>query len=168
MKTLIIGNEGYVGPHVVNRIKQYHNDCWVAGFDIGYFEHVLTTSRRSPETKLDVQYYGDVRKFPYEILRGVNSIVYLAAISNDPMGNEFENVTHAVNHHSAVMIANAAKESGVSNYAFASSCSVYGFAEDGMRTETSGLNPLTAYAKSKINAEKDLENISSSCIINYS
>ena len=117
----------------------------------------MTTASHSPEIMLDKQYYGDVRNFPNEIIKDIDSIIYLAAISNDPMGNEFEKVTKDVNYSSAVKIAEIAKKEGVRNYVFASSCSVYGFADDGMRTEKSDLNPLTAYAKSKINAEKDLE-----------
>ena len=117
----------------------------------------MTTASHSPEIMLDKQYYGDVRNFPNEIIKDIDSIIYLAAISNDPMGNEFEKVTKDVNYSSAVKIAEIAKKEGVRSYVFASSCSVYGFADDGMRTEKSDLNPLTAYAKSKINAEKDLE-----------
>ena len=104
-----------------------------------------------------MQYYGDVRNFPNEIIKGVDSIIYLAAISNDPMGNEFESITKDVNYSSAISIAKIAKKSGVRSYVFASSCSVYGSADEGMRTENSALNPLTAYAKSKINAEKFLK-----------
>ena len=78
------------------------------------------------------------------------------------MGNEFEKITKDVNHSAAVNIAQMAKKAGVRSYVFASSCSVYGFADDGMRTEKSDLNPLTAYAKSKINAEKELESLADS------
>lgn len=162
MKVLIIGNLGYVGPLVVDRLRKNHPQYFLAGFDIGYFEHILTTSKKSPETNLDVQYYGDVRKVDPELLNGVDSVIYLAAISNDPMGQEFESITHAVNHRSAVSIAKIAKAKGANNFVFASSCSIYGFSEDSPRTETSGLNPLTAYAKSKINTENDLESIADS------
>ena len=132
----------------------------IVGFDTEYFKHILSLSNPAQFSRsICRQYYGDVRKFNNHFLEGINHIVYLAAISNDPMGNEFESVTKDVNYKSALKIAKVAKDLGVSNYVFASSCSVYGFAEDGMRTESSDLNPLTAYAKSKINAEKDLEDI---------
>jgi nucleoside-diphosphate-sugar epimerase len=156
MKTLIIGNEGYVGPHVVNRIKQYHSDCWVAGFDIGYFAHTIT-AQEFPELNIDVQYRGDVRNFPENLLKEFDSVIYLAAISNDPMGKEFEQVTYDVNHYSAILIAKAAKKVGVNHFVYASSCSVYGSADDKPRTENSDLNPLTAYAISKVSTEKALE-----------
>ena len=160
MKTLIIGNEGYIGPLVVNRIKEYHIDSWVGGFDIGYFAHMIT-AQELPEKNIDVQYRGDVREFPADLLKGFDSIIYLAAISNDPMGNEFEQITFDVNQHSAVSIAKAAKNAGVLHFVYASSCSVYGSADDKPRTENSELNPLTAYAKSKVWTEKELEPLAS-------
>lgn len=160
MKTLIIGNEGYIGPLVVNRIKQNHTHSWVAGFDIGYFAHTIT-AQEFPERNIDVQYRGDVRQFPEDLLKGFDSVVYLAAISNDPMGKEFEQVTYVVNQHSAVSIAEAAKNTGVHHFVYASSCSVYGSAGDKPRTENSELNPLTAYAKSKVWTEKELEPLAS-------
>jgi nucleoside-diphosphate-sugar epimerase len=98
-----------------------------------------------------------MRQFPKEALSGVNAIVHLAGISNDPIGNRFEEVTLDINYRSSVNLARKAKEAGVKSFIFASSCSMYGAAEDSPRTERSPLNPLTAYAKSKVLAEKDLE-----------
>ena len=164
MKILIIGNEGYVGPHVVNRFKQMYENCWVAGFDIGYFAHNIT-AHEFPERNIDVQYRGDVRKFSEDLLKGFDSVIYLAAISNDPMGKEFEQVTFDVNQHSAIKIAKAAKEVGVNHFVYASSCSVYGSADDKPRTENSDLNPLTAYAISKVSTEKALEPLASNDFI---
>jgi len=164
MKTLIIGNEGYIGPHVVNRIKQYHSNSHVAGFDLGYFAHNIT-AQEFPERNIDVQYRGDVRNFPQDLLKGFDSVIYLAAISNDPMGKEFEQVTYDVNHHSAISIAKAAKDVGVNQFVYASSCSVYGSADDKPRTENSDLNPLTAYAISKVSTEKALVPLSSNDFI---
>tara|TARA_Y100001935_G_C17297960_1_gene507333 strand:+ start:1305 stop:2384 length:1080 start_codon:yes stop_codon:yes gene_type:complete len=159
LKVLIIGNEGYIGPHVVNRLKR-NNDNFVAGFDIGYFAHSIT-SFDFPEKNIDIQHRGDVRNFPKEILNGFDAVIYLAAISNDPMGQEFENVTFDINQHSAISIAEQCKELGVNNFIYASSCSVYGSLDSNPRKESSELNPLTAYAKSKIGAEKELESLSS-------
>jgi len=164
MKILIIGNEGYVGPHVVNRFKQMYENCWVAGFDIGYFAHNIT-AHEFPERNIDVQYRGDVRKFSEDLLKGFDSVIYLAAISNDPMGKEFEQVTFDVNQHAAIKIAKAAKEVGVNHFVYASSCSVYGSADDKPRTENSDLNPLTAYAISKVSTEKALELLASNDFI---
>jgi nucleoside-diphosphate-sugar epimerase len=112
-----------------------------------------------PECQLDIQYFGDVRRIDPSLLRGIDAVVHLAAISNDPMGNTYETVTYEVNHESSVKIAQMAKENGVSSYVFASSCSMYGAADDSAKTEQSALNPLTAYAKSKVGTETDIEKL---------
>ena len=160
MKILIIGNEGYIGPIVLKRFKENYPESYIAGFDIGYFSHVIT-EKSNPEKLIDVQYRGDVREFPEEILKGFNVVIYLAAISNDPMGKFFEEITFDVNQHSAIKIAKAAKKFGVSHFVYASSCSVYGTADDKPRTEKSELNPLTAYAKSKVFTEHELQSLAS-------
>ena len=159
MKILILGNLGYIGPLVVERLRKSYPNAILVGFDIGYYAHALTTISRLPESLLDVQYYGDVRTFPEDLMNGVVAVVYLAAISNDPMGKEFEDITLDVNYRSAIYLAKLAKNKGAKSFIFASSCSLYGFAESGLRNENSELNPLTAYAKSKTCAEQDLEPI---------
>jgi nucleoside-diphosphate-sugar epimerase len=72
------------------------------------------------------------------------------------MGKAFEDVTLEINHRASVQLAQQAKAAGVKRFVFASSCSVYGFAEEGARTEQSEVNPLTAYARSKVFTERDL------------
>ena len=98
--------------------------------------------------------FGDIREFPAELLDGVDAVVHLSAISNDPMGNKFEAVTGEINRDATVRIARLAAERGVKSFVFASSCSMYGYAEGGARKETDPTNPLTAYARSKIGSEK--------------
>jgi nucleoside-diphosphate-sugar epimerase len=156
MKILITGNMGYLGPLVVRRFRESYPNAILVGLDIGYFANCLTTSDVFPECRVDIQYFGDVRRFHQDLLTEVDAVVYLAAISNDPMGKMFERVTLEVNHRAAVLLAQRAKDSGTKKFVFASSCSVYGFAEDGARTEDSQVDPLTAYAKSKVYAERDL------------
>ena len=159
MKILITGNMGYVGPGVVSHLRQKYPGCILIGYDTGFFAHCLTKVTFLPEAKLDQQIIGDVRNFNSEILNGIDIIIYLAAISNDPMGNRFEEVTMDINYKSAIKIAKVAKEKGVRSFVFASSCSVYGEADDNAKVETDRLNPLTAYARSKIEAEIDLERL---------
>jgi len=77
------------------------------------------------------------KEFPEELLKDVDAIVYLAAISNDPMGNKYEAVTLDINYRSAVALAIKAKAAGVRSFVFASSCSTYGFAEEQAMTESS-------------------------------
>jgi len=159
MKILITGNTGYVGPSVLKRLRQSHRRATLIGLDKGYFAHCLTNADVLPECRTDVQYFADVRRLRPETLQGVDAVVHLAAISNDPMGNSFEQVTYDINFRASVELARQAKLAGVKTFVFASSCSMYGQADDVPRTETSTLNPLTAYAKSKVQTEVELRKI---------
>jgi nucleoside-diphosphate-sugar epimerase len=156
MKILITGNLGYVGSELVKLLRKTYPDAELLGFDIGYFAKHITNKDAAPEMLLNAQHYGDVRQFPEKLLEGVDAVVQLAAISNDPIGNKFEKVTLDVNYEAVIDIAKKAKKMGVKKVVFASSCSVYGFAEADARTEESSVNPLTAYARSKVFAERDL------------
>jgi nucleoside-diphosphate-sugar epimerase len=159
MKILITGNMGYVGPVLIRHLRNTHPDWVLEGFDSGFFAHCLTTTGALPETMLDRQHFGDVRNIPRQVLEGVDAVVELAAISNDPMGARFEAVTDAINHRACITIGEAARDAGVKALVFASSCSIYGAAEGGPRTETDGINPLTAYARSKVATEQGLKQL---------
>jgi len=157
MKVVVIGNMGYVGPVLVQHLRNRFPQAELIGYDSGWFGHCLTTIRVLPECLLNRQIFGDVRELPQDLLEGADAVVQLAAVSNDPMGSRFEEHTDDINFRSSVDIAQKAAASGVGNFVFASSCSVYGSAEGGPRKESDPLNPLTAYARSKINTEKMLE-----------
>ena len=156
MKILITGNMGYIGPIVVSHLKRTIPNAQLVGYDMGYFATRLT-SNILPEVQLDRQVFGDVRKIKKELLCGIEAVVYLAAISNDPMGEAFSKATLDINYHSTIEWAKAAKHAGVKRFIFASSCSVYGFSEEGICDENSPLHPLTAYAKSKLLSEQELK-----------
>jgi nucleoside-diphosphate-sugar epimerase len=126
---------------------------------MGYFAGCLTHALVLPECRVDVQHFADVRAVPDSLLQGVSAVVHLAAISNDPMGNTFESATYDINHRSSVELARKAKACGVGAFVYASSCSIYGLADDTPRREESELNPLTAYAKSKTRTEADLRKL---------
>lgn len=156
MKILVTGNMGYVGPPLVQHLRTRFPRAHIIGYDSGFFAHCLTGASRLPESLLDAQHFGDVRELPDALLKGVDAVVHLAAISNDPMGNRFEAVTEAINFRASLAIAQKARDAGVSRYVFASSCSVYGAAGEEARTEKDLVNPLTAYARSKIGTEQAL------------
>ena len=155
MKILITGNQGYIGPVVAEHLKRLGH--FILGLDSGFFDSCSNTILVSPDHYVDIQINKDVRNAVKEDFNGIDHVVYLSAISNDPMGVEFEAVTGDINNNCAVACAEMAKASGVKSFVFASSCSVYGAAGDGqIRDEDSPLNPVTAYAHSKIDAEKKL------------
>jgi nucleoside-diphosphate-sugar epimerase len=156
MRVLITGNMGYVGPVLTRFLKGSFPAAEIIGYDSGFFAHSLTAGEYLPEILLARQYFGDIRDFPAQLLDGVDSIVHLAAVSNDPMGKEFEFVTDEINRAASVRLAKLASRAGVKNFVFASSCSIYGHAETGARNETHPTQPLTAYARSKIGTEIDL------------
>ncbi len=157
MKIIIVGNLGYIGPSVAERLRETFPDAELIGVDIGYFAHCLSNAGFLPELKLNRQVFADIRQFPEELLDGVDAVIDLAAISNDPMGNQFEEVTMDVNYRAAIRLAEMCKRKGVKNFVYASSCSMYGAASEFPKKEDDELNPLTAYARSKVAAEKDLE-----------
>jgi len=158
LKVFVTGNLGYVGP-VLNRVLiATFSKVEIFGFDTGFFAHSLTGADFTPEQGISVQYFGDVREIEQEMLKGVDAVLHLAGVSNDPIGQEFEDVTEDINRRASVRLAEMASSAGVQNFVFASSCSMYGQAEGGARKETDPTNPLTAYARSKIDTEYDLKN----------
>lgn len=153
MNILITGAMGYIGPALARHLRQAMPNAHLIGYDTGYFAHCLTGATVLPESLFDAVHFGDVRSFPAELLKEVDGVVHLAAVSNDPMGKRFEAVTDAINHRASVDIFRKARDAGVGHFVFASSCSIYGFAAGGPRSEGDALNPLTAYARSKVDTE---------------
>ncbi len=156
MRILITGNMGYIGPVLAAHLRTVMPGAYLIGYDSGFFGHCLTGAAQLPERMLDEQFFGDVRQLPGELLGRVDAVVELAAVSNDPMGVRFEQVTGDINFRAAASIAERAAKAGVKRVVFASSCSMYGYAEGGPRKESDALNPLTAYAKSKVATEEAL------------
>jgi nucleoside-diphosphate-sugar epimerase len=141
---------------VVRHLRATLPEARITGFDAGYFAGCLLAPPARPEECAHEQITGDVRDITAGMLAGTDAVVHLAGISNDPIGNAFAEVTHQVNCEASVALAEKARQAGVRAFVYASSCSVYGSAEDGARSEESPVNPLTAYAKSKIAAEQGL------------
>jgi len=89
MKILITGNMGYVGPVLVKRLRDSYPGVELIGFDMGYFGNCLSSNDIFPECRVDVQNFGDVRRGSEQLVAGVDGVVYLAALSNAPLGHTF-------------------------------------------------------------------------------
>jgi nucleoside-diphosphate-sugar epimerase len=156
MRVLITGNMGYVGPVLASHLRVSHPEITLAGFDTGYFAHCLTAAGGLPERVLQQQVFGDIRRLPPDLLQGVDAVVHLAGISNDPIGTRYSDATNQINHEASLALARQAKAAGAGVFVFASSCSMYGAADESPRVESDPLNPLTAYARSKVRTEEGL------------
>jgi nucleoside-diphosphate-sugar epimerase len=110
MRILITGNMGYVGPVLTRFLRKALEDVELIGFDSAFFGHSLTGAGFLPEALLNRQAFGDIREFPAELLDGVDAVVHLSAVSNDPMGDKFEVATGEINREASVRIARLAAE----------------------------------------------------------
>jgi nucleoside-diphosphate-sugar epimerase len=150
MRILVTGHRGYIGTHLVQILKDHGHH--VTGTDVDLFEGCAWRD----VARADVELNKDVRDLTVQDLDGIDAICHLAAISNDPMGDLDPQITYLINRDGSVQLAKLAKEAGVGRYLFSGSCSVYGKGDhpDVALTEDDRLNPLTAYAISKIETEK--------------
>jgi nucleoside-diphosphate-sugar epimerase len=147
---LIAGAGGYIGSKFVQFLldrgyKVYAIDRYFFG-DV--FENIKSKSNL-------FVIKDDIRYLKRDILKGVDAVVNLAAISNDPACELDPKLTKLINHKGAVHLAKLAREMKVKKYILSSSCSVYGAGKE-MLVETSPLAPVSHYAESKIDAEKDI------------
>ena len=157
-KILILGHLGYIGPILVNHIKNKYYTC---GVDTHWFKTKVNNKNYSNNYLPNKTIIKDIRKFNLKELKFVpDAVVYLAAISNDPMGSEFKKVTHEINTNCCLKIAKESKKIGVKKFIFASSCSIYGAAGNTKKKESHTIQPLTDYAKSKVVSEKNLKKLS--------
>lgn len=148
---LITGNLGYIGPVMTKTLK--NAGFSVVGIDTNWFKNCCFLPLTNDYLP-DKQIYKDIRQIDKEDLVGIDAVVHLAALSNDPLGDLNPVLTDDINFRSTFRFAGLCKEMAVKRFIFASSCSVYGIAKtDSPVDEEGALNPVTAYAKAKINSE---------------
>lgn len=150
MKVLVTGHRGYIGSHLVELLKAAGHE--VVGCDIGYFDGC----EWEPLVAADRELRMDYRDLAARDLDGVGCVMHLAAISNDPMGELDAALTYGTNRDGTIALARLAKSAGVPRYLFSGSCSVYGMGERLDLDETAAFNPVSAYARSKVESEQAL------------
>jgi len=152
MRVLVTGHLGYIGSVLAPMLAANGHD--LIGLDSGLFSR-CTYAGDVMELPL---VGGDIRDFnkdgdAVEKLRGVDAIIHLAGLSNDPMGDYKPELTQTINTDASIELAKHAKEAGVKRFIFASSCSNYGTSENNFIDETGSFNPLTPYGHSKVDVE---------------
>lgn len=152
MKVLVTGTEGYLGSLLPPLLIEKGHE--VLGVDTGYYKVGWLYNGTTVTAKTLSK---DIRHITTEDLAGVNAIVHMAELSNDPTGQLSPTITYDINHKGSVRLANIAKAAGIRRFVYMSSCSVYGVATEGDVTESSPVNPQTAYAECKTFVERDLQ-----------
>lgn len=157
MKILVTGNLGYVGSVLVPILKNKGHE--VRGLDSGYFKDCLL----SPSVEANQQVLKDIRDVDSTDVSGIDAIIHLAGLSNDPLGELTPGLTEEINLNGTIKLANLAKAAGVKRFIYASSQSMYGVSETDaeLDEDTSKKNPVTAYARTKWEAELELMKLQS-------
>lgn len=155
MRVLVTGHLGYIGSVLTPHLVAAGHD--VRGLDSGLFDACVF----GPQAPRVPTVRRDIRDVEPQDVDGCDAVVHLAGLSNDPLGDLCPALTWEINHAAAVRLAEMSRRQGVRRFVFASTCSSYGAGGDEWRTEASPLDPLTPYAKAKLQAEIDIRALAS-------
>ncbi|KKM66372.1 hypothetical protein LCGC14_1481860 [marine sediment metagenome] len=154
-RILVTGNLGYIGMILSEDLLNEGFD--IVGVDTNFYRdnklHEFEFSREF------LQINKDIRELGIEDLKGFDSIIHLAALSNDPLGKLKPTLTNDINFKGSLRLAKVAKEAKVKRFLFSSSCSIYGATDNKKLNENDSLQPLTVYAQSKVNLEQGLSEL---------
>ena len=156
MRIMVTGDRGYIGSVLVPILKEKGYE--VVGYDAGYFRDNLL--EQFDENYLKIT--KDIRDINKEDLKGVDVIIHLAGLSNDPLGEFSPKLTEDINYNGTMALAIMARDVGVSRLVYASSQSMYGISDTSneLDEDDSEKTPVTAYAIAKWNAEQQLHSMS--------
>lgn len=157
MRILVTGTEGYLGSLLAPELVRCGYE--VIGLDVGFYKErmLYRDGRTTPFTIAK-----DLRLVEAADLKGVDAVVHMAELSNDPAGQLAPTITYEINHQGSVHLAKLAKSAGVMRFVYMSSCSVYGVADKDFVDEESSVNPQTAYAECKTLVERDVRPLADS------
>jgi len=157
MNILVTGNKGYIGSILTQILieKGYS----VRGFDTNYYEGI---EKNKAESEIN-QIFKDIRDVSKDDLKNIDSVIHLAALSNDPLGEFNPKLTYNINFNATIKLAKLAKQAGIKRFIYASSQSMYGISKinNELDEDNSQKNPITAYAKTKWDAECELKKLGS-------
>jgi nucleoside-diphosphate-sugar epimerase len=150
MRVLVSGHDGYIGTVLVPMLLEAGHE--VVGLD----QFLYAGCSLGPEPEGPPALACDVRDVQPEHLEGIDAVIHLAAISNDPLGDLRPDTTYDINHGGTVALAEAAKRAGVQRFLFSSSCSLYGAHGEDLLDESAEFLPVTPYGESKVRSESTL------------
>lgn len=153
MRVLVTGHNGYIGSVLVPMLQAEGHE--VVGMDTNLFSRCLFSGTANDIPNIR----GDIRDAESSDFAGIEAVIHLAALSNDPLGDYRPSLTEDINEKASISVAKLAKEAGVERFLFASSCSNYGASGDRFLTETAPVNPVTAYGVSKVKVEAALSGL---------
>lgn len=150
MKVLVTGSKGYIGTVLVPMLLK--RGVEVIGLDTDLYSRCTFTGQVPDITTIPI----DVRDLQLDDLSGLDAIIHLAGLSNDPLGDYRPELTKEINGDASIRLAELAKTVGIKRFLFASSCSNYGAAGDRFLDEDADFNPVTPYGVSKVIVESAL------------
>lgn len=154
MKILVTGTEGYIGARLAPLLIARGHD--VRGLDTGFYRDGCLYIDVPGMTRSPATIFKDLRHVVPADFAGMEAVIHLAELSNDPLGQNRPETTFKINHEGSIRIARAARDAGVKRFVYASSCSVFGVGTGDFLDEASPTNPQTAYAQCKVLVERDL------------
>lgn len=153
MRILLTGNMGYIGTVMAPMLAEAGYE--VIGLDSNLFQKC--TFGEEPVSFPTI--CKDLRDVEPADLEGFETVIHLAGLSNDPLGNINPDLTYEINQGASIRLARLARKGGVKRFLFSSSCSTYGASGDRVLDEDSEFNPVTPYARSKVLVEQELSQL---------